>query len=309
MTVSASDSKFTAYATVIVEVINENDNSPEFSKANYICSVRENSMVMTAVTQVLASDVDPFGQLIYTIEAGNHSDRFSIDPTTGKITTTDILDREVLDTYFITVKATDRGKPALHGLATMTVTVLDDNDNQPKFSATSFSTLISENAYVTTSVIKVNATDKDTGANARISYNITWCNDMSAFIIEENTGTIRTNKKLDRENISSYVIMCEATDHGKPRLRSTPVAVHITVADVNDNSPIFDQPLYSVNISEDVTSGTIVQEVHAVDFDAKFNGKVVYNIRAGNEDGKFAIDNRTGMTLIAHNMSPFTSRA
>ena len=50
--------------------------------------------------------------------------------------TTTVLDREVVDTYHIILEATDRGTPALTGTATLTITVLDVNDNAPFFNTT-----------------------------------------------------------------------------------------------------------------------------------------------------------------------------
>lgn len=297
LTISASDSKFTVTASAVIQVIDENDNSPSFDQATYSASVAENSPVMTSVVTISASDPDPFGQLTYSIESvqpGNQGDAFSVDFTSGIITTADVLDRESIDRYVLQVKVTDGGEPALSGVATVTVNVTDKNDNPPMFNVSSFHATIPEDADVTSFVIKIHAVDADFGNNAKISYSINSSNDMSAFAIVPDTGVITTNKKLDRENISNYLLICEATDHGQPQLRSMPISVHVTLSDVNDNAPAFSQSLYAVNVSEDVTSGTVVEEVLAVDADAGLNGMVIYRISAGNDDGIFDIGNRTG---------------
>lgn len=297
LTVMASDSKLSDSASVVIQVINENDNNPSFDQASYSASVAENSPVMTSVTTISASDLDPFGQLTYSIESvqpGNHSDAFSVDFTSGVITTADVLDRELIDRYVLQVKVTDGGEPALSGVATVTVTVTDQNDNPPLFNVSSFRVAIPEDADVSSFVIKIGADDADFGSNARISYSINSSNDMSAFVIEPNTGVITTNKKLDRENISNYQLTCEAVDHGHPQLRSMPVIVHVTLTDVNDNAPKFSQSVYAANVSEDVSSGTVVEEVLAVDSDAGLNGMVIYRITAGNDDDVFEIGNKTG---------------
>lgn len=297
LTVSASDSKFTALVSVIIEVVDENDNNPSFQRPTYYASVEENSAVVTSVITVTAFDIDPFGQLTYSIESvqpGNHSDAFSIDLTTGLITTADVLDREMIDSYVITVKATDGGEPALDGFATVMVNVTDTNDNPPAFNSTSVTAVISEASDVSSYVTKVTATDADSGSNAEISYSIISGNDMSAFVIASDTGIITTNMKLDRENVSNYALICRATDHGNPQLHSMSIIVHVTLSDVNDNAPIFGQSVHVVNETEDVTSGTVVEEVHAVDTDAGLNGVVIYRITAGNDDGTFDIGNGTG---------------
>ena len=297
LTVSATDSKFTSFANVIIEIINENDNKPSFKQTNYVASVAENSAALTSVVTVTALDADPFGQLTYSIESvqpGNHSDAFSVDLATGLITTADVLDREMIDSYVITVKVIDGGEPALTGFATVTVNVTDKNDNPPVFNASSLKFVISEASAISSFVTQISALDADSGSNARISYRITSGNEMSAFAIAPDSGIIKTNRKLDRENISDYALTCEAIDHGQPQRSSMPIIVHVTVSDINDNAPLFGQSLYVVNVTEDVTSGTVVEEMHAVDIDAGLNGVVIYSITAGNDDGSFDIGNGTG---------------
>ncbi|KAJ7336041.1 hypothetical protein OS493_013416 [Desmophyllum pertusum] len=298
LTVSASDSKFTSSVSVIIDVINENDNNPSFEQTNYLASVPENSAVLTSVITVTALDVDPFGQLTYSIE-GNHSDAFSVDFTSGLITTADVLDREMIDSYVITVKATDGGEPPLFGVATVTINVNDTNDNPPAFNGSSFTAVISEASDISSFVTKITASDADSGSNAKISYSITAGNDLSDFVIAADTGIISTNRRLDRENISNYALTCMAIDHGQPQLRSMSIIVHVTVSDENDNSPIFGQSVYVVNVTEDVTSGTVVEEVLAVDTDAGLNGIVSYRITAGNDDDTFDIGNGTGVVTVS----------
>lgn len=297
LTVSATDSKFDSFAQVIIEIINENDNKPSFKQANYMASVAENSAALTSVITVAALDVDPFGQLTYSIESvqpGNHSDAFSVDLATGLITTADVLDREMIDRYVITVRVIDGGEPALTGFATVAVNVTDKNDNPPVFNASSLKTVVSEASAISSFVTQISALDADSGSNARISYRISSGNDMSAFVIAPDSGIIRTNAKLDRETVPDYALTCEAIDHGQPQRSSMPIIVHVTVSDVNDNAPIFGQSVYVVNVTEDVTSGTVVKEMHAIDSDAGLNGVVIYSITAGNDDSSFDIGNGTG---------------
>ena len=297
ITVTASDSKFSAYVNVIIQVVDVNDNRPSFDKSSYVANVAENSQVLTSVVTISASDPDPFGRLTYSIESaqpGNRSDAFSVDFSSGVITTADVLDRESIDTYVLQVKVTDGGEPALSGFTTVTINVTDQNDNPPVFNVSSFQATIPENSDIASFVVKIQAEDADLGSNARISYFINSSNDMSAFAIDPDTGIISINKKLDRENISNYLLKCVAIDHGQPQLSSMPVAVHVSLSDVNDNAPAFLQSVYAVNVSEDVTSGTVVEEVVAVDPDAGLNGTVVYSISGGNDDGTFTIGNKTG---------------
>ncbi|XP_067023578.1 protocadherin Fat 4-like isoform X2 [Acropora muricata] len=302
LTVSASDSKYTSYARVAIEVLNENDNNPKFKQSRFYVSVAENSPVLTSVTTILASDVDSFGQLSYSIESvqpANQSDTFSVDLTSGVITTADDLDRELIDRYVLQVKVVDSGEPQLSDFAMVIVDITDMNDNPPEFSVSTMQAILPEDAGVGSLVAKIFATDADFGINANISYSINSSTDMSAFVISTETGSIATNKKLDRENISSYVLICQARDHGQPQLGSMPIMIHVSLTDVNDNAPVFQQSAYAVNISEDASTGSVVEEVLAVDPDVGLNGKVVYGISGGNEDGAFIIGNRTGVLSLS----------
>lgn len=304
LAISASDTKFTATASAVIQVINENDNNPSFDQAAYSAKVTENSPVMTSVLTISAKDLDPFGQLTYSIESvqpDGHSDAFSVDFTSGVITTADVLDRELIDRYVLQMKVTDGGEPALSGVAMVTVDVTDKNDNPPTFNVSSFQAIISEDAGIASFVIRIHADDADFGNNSKVSYSVKSSNDMSAFVIASDTGVITTNKKLDREKISNYLLTCEAVDHGQPQLGSMPVTVHVTLSDVNDNVPAFSQSAYAANVSEDVTSGTVVEEVLAVDLDAGLNGMVIYHISSGNDDGTFGIGNKTGTYLLKTN--------
>ena len=84
-----------------------------------------------------------------------------------------------------------------------------------------------------------------------------------------------TTKPLDREKMSGYLLTITARDHGHPPMSDT-TDVEITVADVNDNSPVFNAPAYHANIVEDALIGTSVLNVMATDADQGLNSRVRY---------------------------------
>ena len=292
LTVQASDTKYNTIVQVIVNVTNVNDNRPKFTENPYIATVKEDAKLLTSVKKVSASDVDDFGRISYSIVSG--SNKFSIDPTTGVITTTDALDRETQDRYEFTVVATDGGSPPMSARANFTLTVLDVNDNPPVILPRAHAVSIREDAAVGTSVANLTATDNDIGINAQVTYNISYESVPDAFLIDTNTGLITTKTKLDAEQIRNYHLRCEATDQGDPRLTSIPVVIDISVEDVNDNSPIFRPAAYHVEVNENVAIGTIVKEVLATDADSGSNGKVVYSIMQEGDWGLFVIEPSTG---------------
>jgi len=289
--VSATDGKYTAFANVLIDVININDNSPQFTQKSYSGSVQENSAILSTVLTVSANDVDSFGGLLYSLNSSYpYNKRFNIDPSSGIITTAERLDREDKDAYTLQVIVNDRGVPQRSDVAMVTIGVTDVNDNAPAFTGSTFSFNVLENITMGTSVFQVQASDSDLGDNGKISYSL---DRSSPFAIDATTGIIRTTANLDRETISSYTLTCTATDHGKPSLAKQKT-IHVTVLDVNDNSPRFEKNEYLVDVREDEAIGSVVSEVLAIDNDLDKAGQIIYSITSGNDDGMFTIGNNTG---------------
>lgn len=79
-------------------------------------------------------DLNPvlFVSCSYSLRGGHG--QFSINPATGQIITSSLLDREDRANYQLLVVATDGGQPdGLSSSATVSVTVADINDNPPRF--------------------------------------------------------------------------------------------------------------------------------------------------------------------------------
>lgn len=74
----------------------------------------------------------------------------------------------------------------------------------------------------------------------------------------------------------------------------------ISIQDVNDNQPIFNQSRYFATIPENATVGTSVLQVFATDTDADDNGLVTYSInrRQSDKDQMFRIDSKTGLISV-----------
>lgn len=105
--------------------------------------------------------------------------------------------------------------------------------------------------------LSLQATDPDAGANGQVRYRIV--NHPDLFIISEN-GSIYTKVPLDRELRSQYDLVVEASD-GAVDPRRTTLTVLVRVTDIDDNSPVFSQQTYVVNVPENSPVGTVVLQL------------------------------------------------
>uniref|UniRef100_A0A673HI78 Cadherin EGF LAG seven-pass G-type receptor 3-like n=1 Tax=Sinocyclocheilus rhinocerous TaxID=307959 RepID=A0A673HI78_9TELE len=276
---------------------------PHFPQYNYQVQVAENQPPGTSVITMTAEDPDAgeAGRLSYSMAPLMNSrsmDYFQIDPITGLLTTTHVLDREHMDLHYFRVTATDHGSPRLSGTTMVTITVADRNDHSPVFEQTEYRETIRENVEEGYPILQLRATDLDSPANANIRYRFigeSAAVARSAFEIDPRSGLITTRGIVDREANERYTLLVEASDQGRePGPRSATVSVHITVLDENDNVPQFSQKRYVVAIREDVRPHSEILRVSASDQDKDGNAALHYNIISGNSRGQFAIDSVTG---------------
>ena len=147
------------------------------------------------------------------------------------------------------VVARTEGTSPLYGYAQVALRLVDDNDNDPRFTQVSYATVVWEGNNKGTYVAQVSATDDDSGPNARITYHIADGNVDNAFAIgPAPSGIVKTNIVLDREIRDSYTLTVIATDEGIPQRTGT-CSLRINIVDVNDNQPTF-PPQSDVTISE-----------------------------------------------------------
>lgn len=73
----------------------------------------------------------------------------------GDIFVMELLDYEVSLQHYLTVKATARGQQSLSDTATVTIHLLDINDNSPVFSQKIYSAVVSEDTRLGTTVLTV----------------------------------------------------------------------------------------------------------------------------------------------------------
>nr|XP_040126312.1 desmoglein-3 [Ictidomys tridecemlineatus] len=168
---------------------------------------------------------------------------FVVDPNTGDINITSIVDREKTPSFLITCRALNALGKDVEKPLILTVKILDINDNPPVFSQSIFQGEIEENSASNSLVMILNATDADepNNLNSKIAFKIVSQepSSMSMFLISRNTGEVRTlTNSLDREQVSSYSLVVSGADRDGEGL-STQCKCNIKVKDVNDNFPTF----------------------------------------------------------------------
>ncbi|XP_077397746.1 protocadherin-16-like [Festucalex cinctus] len=278
-----------------VYVVDVNDEVPQFEESHYEAQISENRPRGTAVLTVAAFDLDQGsnGKVTY---GGVSVEGFMINPLTGVITTTQLLDREQREYYTVTVYAKDEGLPPNYAKATVRVHVLDENDNAPVFGRQYYSIEVPENMESRV-LFTLRATDQDAGDGGKINYRITDGDPAGDFHMDRQSGALSTSGPLDREKRSKYTLTVAAQDQGHPP-RSGSATVEVTVLDMNDHSPQFSSNSYTADVSEDVPIGSLVLDVKATDLDEGPNSQVVYFLSQGSES-MFIIDQNTGRIITA----------
>ncbi|XP_024919217.1 protocadherin alpha-8-like isoform X2 [Cynoglossus semilaevis] len=273
---------------MIITVLDINDNNPIFSQSLYKVQIPENLPRGSKVITLNATDADEGlnGAVEYALRRKGQDrvlDLFQIDSITGAIMVRGEIDYEENPAFEIHAQASDKGQPPMSAHCKVLVEVLDQNDNAPEISVTSLLNTVKEDAEVGTAVALVSVLDKDAGKNGAvkvvISNNVPFKLDTNY----KNYYSLTINGPIDREMMAQYNVTIMATDEGTPPLSSTAV-VTVQVSDVNDNAPIFSEPLINVYVKENSPVGAVIKTVTAADADISQNAHVRYSFLQSSTD-------------------------
>uniref|UniRef100_A0A665WSG2 Cadherin-20 n=1 Tax=Echeneis naucrates TaxID=173247 RepID=A0A665WSG2_ECHNA len=240
------------------------------------------------------------GSIKYILTGEGAGTTFTIDDSTGDIHAIQRLDREVKAQYILRAQARNRltNRP-LEPESEFIVKIQDINDNEPRFPDGPYHASVPEMSKVGTSVIQLTATDADDptyGNSARVVYSI--LEGQPYFSVDAKSGMIRVSlADMDRETRENYTVVIMAKDMGGQLggLSGT-TTVNITLSDVNDNPPIFDQRLYQMSVPESAPVGSVVGRIWAKDRDIGVNAEMKYCIIDG--DGRDIFDISTDPTNL-----------
>nr|XP_048717661.1 protocadherin gamma-B1-like isoform X12 [Caretta caretta] len=297
----------TAHSKVRVQILDENDNAPVIDFTIISNLVPEDSPPGTVLALINVRDPDSGknGEVTCGVQ-GNLPVKLTLSSSNSyKLVTENILDRETISDYSITITATDNGSPSLTTQKTILLQISDINDNVPVFEKPSYTAYVPENNPSGASVFSVKASDRDLDRNARVTYSILSGNleevPLSSYIsINSQTGVIYAQHSLDYEQFREFEMQVKAQDGGSPPLSSN-VTVRVFIVDQNDNAPRILYPSLGADgsalfemVPRSSEAGYLVTKVVAVDADSGHNAWLSYHLLQATDPSLFSMGLQSG---------------
>ena len=299
--------------TLTVELLDKNDNAPEFSQDNYHAALAEHSAVGRSLLKVHAIDLDAGdnGKVIYSLDESSDN-MFSINSQTGGIKVVAEFDREVLSQKIFHVLARDKGEISLTSTGTVIVEIVDIDDQVPLFTKKRFYMNVTENSSRDQFIGRVTAEDADSPQHGSFSYYLdgTTGSADSFFRINPDNGKLYTKRVLDREVQDLYVVPVIVQSYQSANQIDT-AEVEVRVLDENDNTPVLTFPSETNNrtvISNTLISGNYVTEVKATDADIGRNAELTYELMDDGEAHYFTIDPEEGILFVNRDLTMLHSK-
>ena len=263
---------------------------PEFDPASYDFEVSEDASIGDAVGTVSATDPDEDDMVSYSITADDSDGKFAIGESTGEITVEGDLDYEITDSYTLTVEAGDGND----GSATATVEIsVTDVAEDPAPAPEDLSATLADGTFTITwspveGAARYEAQHRIEGSDDDWASLPATDGTMSEFSPEDGPVCERVYEFRVRAygDGTTYAADWGAESDAEP----------VTTGPCN-RDPVFDPATYSFSVSKDASTGDSVGNVSATDPDE--GDAVAYSITAGNEAGKFDIDEGTGEITVA----------
>ncbi|XP_054840805.1 protocadherin alpha-4-like [Eublepharis macularius] len=261
------------------------------------------------IAQDLGLEVNELMPQTFRMESHGDEDYFKVNEQNGILFVNSRIDREQLCAKSPVCSVhleviVDKPLRVFH----VEVEIADINDNAPIFSAREQNITILESRVQGSHFPIKDALDADIGMNGQVTYKLT---PSEHFSVEEITNyeqskslVLVLNKPLDREVCPEHHVLLTATDGGQPAFSSTVLLV-VTVVDVNDNAPVFNQSVYKVQLMENSPIGTLIIKLEAKDIDDGINKEIAYsfsNLVIPSIKEKFRIDPENGEVRVKGNV-------
>uniref|UniRef100_A0A182JWJ6 Cadherin domain-containing protein n=1 Tax=Anopheles christyi TaxID=43041 RepID=A0A182JWJ6_9DIPT len=296
--------------------ITDVNNKPPYFVGSAAVAVRENTPVGTEVYRLMASDPDEGAMLRYYIDRSlsegkteegalvklddyDFAAAFILNETNGLLKIAKLLDREKIAEIKLACVvedvAAERGDQMANTF--LKITVLDENDNNPKFRKPFYKHSIAENSQYGVTVCTVVAEDAD--QNKTVKYSLEGEKGVLELLhVDDETGEIVVRNRIDHEEYGWLNFSVRAADTGTPP-RASFVEVFVQVLDENDNNPYFVDNVNDYYVSENATIGTEIVIIQAKDLDSGDFGRITYILDRVSSKEKFSIDPEKGVLRVA----------
>nr|XP_045369290.1 protocadherin gamma-A1 isoform X6 [Camelus bactrianus]XP_045369291.1 protocadherin gamma-A1 isoform X7 [Camelus bactrianus] len=268
---------------VEVEIIDINDNTPQFQLEEVEFKMNEITTPGTRIPLPFGQDLDVDMNSLQSYELSSNP-HFSLYVQQGpdgsqqpEMVLQSPLDREKEAVHHLLLTAFDGGNPVRSGTLRIRVQVVDANDNPPAFTQAQYHTSVPENVSLGTPLVTVKATDPDEGANGEVTYSFHNIDHKVAqiFHLDSYTGEISNKTPLDFEEYMIYPMEIQAQDGAGLMARTK---VLIKVLDINDNAPEVTITSVTTALPENFPPGAIIALISVHDQDSGDNGHTTCSI-------------------------------
>ncbi|XP_040597881.1 protocadherin alpha-7 isoform X16 [Mesocricetus auratus] len=297
------------HCTVLVEVVDANDNVPQLNVKTLWLPVKEDAQLGKVIALISVTDLDAGvnGQVTCSLSPHVPFKLVSTFKNYYSLVLDSALDRETTADYKVVVTARDAGSPSLWATASVSVQVADVNDNAPAFAQPEYTVFVKENNPPGAHIFTVSATDADAQENALVSYSLVERRVgerlLSSFVsVHAESGKVFALQPLDHEELELLQFQVSARDAGVPALGSN-VTLQVFLLDENDNAPVLlgsgigsADGVFNQLLPKYVNPGHVVAKVSAVDADSGYNAWLSYELQSwsGSTRSPFRVGLYTG---------------
>lgn len=299
LTIVITDGIKPVITNLIINLVDVFDSKVSFIQDSYTVNVLENITKGSEIVQLSVTDREFAEGIVFSIYSSSSPEslkKFEVESWSGKIHVKEPLDYESGKHHMLVIEAyNSRVKTSwMHSrtFAKVSINIIDVNDEIPTFISPQFEATVMETSAIGTSVLQIQAIDKDVGNNAKINYSIVSGNVDNVFNIDEDLGFVWLSKPLNARQQSEYYLVIKATDKGSPPLHST-ANVHISVSIPDNSPPKFEEKNYWIDVNENEKVGTVV-----ISLKATSRQTLYFEIIGGNTDNKFSINVNNGEVWV-----------